>query len=82
LHQAHLATKIIQRSGVFFFFFQSCDIEKLVDLFSKKLAKLVERKKKRHLAKEKKTPQFGQKNQCNKTKNEETYLAKEKSSIL
>jgi hypothetical protein len=62
LHQAHLATKIIQRLGGFFlFFFQFCDIEKLVDLFSKKLANLVERKKKGHLAKEKKNPQFGQK---------------------
>jgi hypothetical protein len=53
-----------------------------VDFFPKKLAKLVERKKKGHLAKEIKTPNLAKKNQCSKRKNEETYLAKEKSSIL
>jgi len=39
-----------------------------VDFFPKKLAKLVERKKKGHLAKEIKTPNLAKKNQCSKRK--------------
>jgi len=39
-----------------------------VDLFSKKLAKLVERKKKGHLAKEKKTPNLAKKTNVAKQK--------------